>query len=210
MSDPTDEERWAEARAVLTEGPSPQLLARLRRRRRVLWLSVVALVVVGIAVGLLLALVSPHHRSAGHDDGDTALSLACYGLGLALEATGLVLLVRSGAVKAEARSSMLPLTRRQRRLLLHQVVGKEAVDPASLDLARDLARRLARQSPALPVILSGLALTGAARLASRPTVAHVVAETAGALFLVALAALGAQQSRRARRFLAEHPAGDRS
>src|SRR5205085_2096422 len=85
----TGEERWTEARTLLTDGPSPEAVARLRRRRRLLWMVLVALVVLGIAAGLVVGFLAPDHRSTHRDDGDVVLSLALYALGLVLEVTGL-------------------------------------------------------------------------------------------------------------------------
>src|SRR4051794_22703695 len=81
---PTAEARWTEARTLLTGGPSREVGARSRRRRRLRWIVLVALAVAGVAAGLVLGLLAPHPRSTPRDDGDIALSLAFYGLGLGL------------------------------------------------------------------------------------------------------------------------------
>ena len=140
----------------------------------------------------------------------TPRSLACYGLGLGLvlEVVGLVLIVRSGAFRSNLRSPLLPLTRAQRRGLLRQVLGRRPTEPATLDLGRDLARRLAAQIPALPLIFAGLALTGAGRMAGHPTAVRITIETVGIVLLLTAAAFGVRQGRSARRFLAEHPADE--
>jgi hypothetical protein len=202
----TDEERWAEARELLTGSPSPEAETRMRRRRRLLWISLGGLVVLAAAAGLVAGLLAPHHRSSSSSGGSTALALVLYGLGLGLEVTGLVVLVRSGGLRTNLTSPTSVLSRHQRRSLLRQVNGRQPADPASLPLARDLARRLSAQFRALPLVFSGLAFTGAGRLAGHPTAVQIGIESVSIVLLTAAAGFGVRQSRQAHRFLAEHPA----
>ena len=119
---------------------------------------------------------------------------------------GLVVSARTGNVERGGDSPLSALDRHQRRLLLREVQGRAPADPAHLDLARHLAYRQSMPRPALPYSFAGLVLLLArAWLVHPPGSLMAVLAVVTAFFLILLV-VGTVQARRARRFLAEHPA----
>jgi hypothetical protein len=193
----SDEAHWADARALLEEPPSEADLARLRRRVRISWLVVGPLLVAALAA-----------RFAAADDARArALTSRAFFLAVPiLLVVGLVVSARSGRVERRFESPLSALARHQRRLLLREVQGRAPADPAHLDLARYLAHRLSVPRPAMPISFAGLVLLLARGWFQHPTGPWAALASLATAFFLILAVVGAVQARRARRFLAEHPA----
>jgi len=193
----SDEAHWADARALLTEPPSEEDVARLRRRVRVSWLVVVPLVAAALVA-----------RFATADDAHArALIGRAFFLAVpVLIVVGLAVTGRSGRLERGFDSPLSALARHQRRLLLREVQGRAPADPAHLHLARYLAHRQCFPRPALPYSFAGLALLLARGWFAHPIGAWTALLIVPTAFFLALGILGAVQARRARRFLAENPA----
>jgi MFS family permease len=205
----TDEDRWAQAEELLHGAPGRVAEQRVRRRRLVVWLAIVGGIVAAGAVGLAVALVvhGPHH--AERPDPPLWREVT----GLCLSAAGLIVLIgalvslwRAGQFGNAWRAPTTALTREQRRSLRRQVRGKAPLEPAHLALARDLATRLTVSLHGNALLFLGLSLGWVGQLVDRPTAGR--AAFYGALLLLWLVGLGLgeRERRRAKRFLAAHPA----
>ena len=206
----TDEERWAQAEEILRNGPGPDARRRMRQRKILFWSLLGGSLLLGFVVAFVVALlVGPHHHR--HADRPLWQAIAEVGFGVAgIVVIGIALWVmwRSGRLRNPWQSPQSVLTWRQRRELSRQVLGKAAVDPARLPLARDLAERAALGYRNLLLIFLGVLLTYAGQLFSGRTGWHLWLPLASiALWLIAMP-LALRNSRRMQRFLAEHPAED--
>lgn len=205
-----DEERWAEAEAILAGKPSADAQRRGRRLRNRLLLSLVGLVVVALALGLLLALLFPghhhQHRSSGSTGWLAVTGLVVTGCGLLVEIVALVKMARSRQWGAAWRSPLMALTRRQRRSLAQQVRGKRPVDPARLALTRYTAERWEGQSPLIFLVFVGAGLIGAGNVLITPNAYHYGLAGYWVVLVVLMFVVWGRQRRQARRFLQEHPA----
>lgn len=207
-----DERRWGEAEAILNQSGDPVVARAVKRRRTRTWLLLVAAVVVSLLIAGVLGFVlagSASDTGTAADDSDplwaVVLVLAALTFGAGLIVMGIVRLARDGQWGARWRAPTSVLTRSQRKQLRRQVVGQQPVDPAHLPLARDLAERTTRMT-GLMMIFAGTAITqlGQAVTASRPWQQGVAAS---AVVMIAAAALAMRRdTRRARRFLTDHPA----
>ena len=135
------------------------------------------------------------------------------GVGLALALAGAVL-VGVGLVRTwrawrhrDGWAAAEPvLGRAERRELLAQVRGRRPADPARLPLARVLAGQLAVRS-GLALVLAGLCVLATGRWLLTGTVAAPEASAGAALVAAAVVGvLAHRDARRARHFLARHPA----
>lgn len=205
-----DEARWAEAQSILDRTPTESAELRLRRSRRNRWLLIVAFVLLGLAVAVLLALFVFDPLTEGNrseEDAPTWRAVTGFslsGLGLLFMVVALVIQFR-GLRRVRAWGSPLHvLTFRQRRELLAQVRGRGPDVQERIPLARHLAEVLLIQRLSLPV-MAGLVVNFVGLWI-------VDQETYRLVFIVVLVAalVGSglafrRESRRARRYLAEHP-----
>lgn len=202
-----DEERWAEAEALLARWrpePVDRRLARERQNQRVLTAGFV-LAGVALALALVLLAVDPPPHA---DDAPTWRVVT----GLTVSVIGLVFLVVGAGFRVPARRAPLAwgrplqaLNRRQRRELLRQVRGRTPVVPERIPLARHVAETLLDQQSALHVQTSllvsfiGLFIVGWSIVGTLYTVGMTAAVAAGAV-------QGHRDRRRLHRFLDAHPA----
>lgn len=146
----TDEQRWADAKAVLRHDlRGPTGVRVRRRRRRITGLLLAGPLLGGVVAGLIGGLVGEHQRHPAHH---VALPVWRTGLGIGLDALGLllaiasvVLVLRGNPWKASWRSPLFQLSRAQRKSLARQVRGQQPVEPEHLPLARHLAERMVFQ-----------------------------------------------------------------
>ena len=203
----TDEERWEQALSIARGTPSPPALDRQRRSRRnlLVWGSV--LVVVCVAAGAVAGfLFGGSDSPRGDDDGWRLLpepwSLVAFVVGLGLEVTGFVLLVRAGQWGARWKTAVSVLTRAQRRSVLRQMRGRAPVVPEQLPVVVDLARRVVLMDRLL-LVFAGLVVLQTGNIGDEPVwllvllLLGVVAVTVGAVALLV-------ERRRALRFLQQH------
>ena len=119
MSSRTDEDRWVEAQSLLDRVPTEAAEQRFRRRRRNVWLQVVAVLVAATAIALLLAFVLIDRGTLGeHTDVPTwqaVVGFSLSGIGLVWAVVALVAQVRGTRRVGGYRSALFVLTRRQRR-----------------------------------------------------------------------------------------------
>ena len=204
-----DGERWAQAQSVLDRRPSDQAGRRLRRVRRLTWAGIAGGVVVVAALGVLVVVLTA--GSDGSPGGDTTPmwqeigGLVVQGVGVVVEIVGIMAMRRAGMFGKDRWS--IPgavLTRSQRRSLLHQVQGREPVDPRRLSLARDVARRLIVQRAQLLLLVGILTLQLGQTISSPSTWRVLLAGAFTVLYAVLLGQLE-RNARRAERFLAAHP-----
>lgn len=197
----SDEARRADAHALLGDPPSDEELARLRRRLRLFWWIVGALLTAALAAVLL---------TSGHPHGRSVAARVIFGAGLLIGLVGVLIglvgVATSGSLGRSSDPSMSTLAGPQRRLLLREVQGRTPADPAHLDLARSLALRISFPKPALPFSFGGLVLLLGAGWLGHPSEVRIAVLSVATVFFLGLLVLGTLQARRARRFLAEHPA----
>ena len=203
-----DDARWADALSLLERTPTESAAQRLRRARRLRWLFVASLLLVTLALGAIVALllIDP---STDHDtDVPTWRAVAGFsicGLGLLVAAVALVIQFRGLRRAGVWRSPLHVLRFGQRRELLRQVRGRGPDVPERIPLARHMAEVLLTQRLALPV-QAGLLLNFAGLWIADPrTYRLVLIVVLGAVLLGAGIAFR-RENRRARRYLAEHPA----
>jgi len=173
-------------------------------RREVLPVVTVALVSAAVvAVLVVLALVGLTAPPGGVSGWQVA---AGYGLalaGLALQLSGVVVLLRSNHRRWAGRRRPPQPSRAIRKRLLAQVRGRRPAEPADLPRAREVAEQLIRARPAAFSQLGlGVTFTGrwiAAQTQSRALLAGVV------LLILLLTVLVERDARRARQFLGDHP-----
>ena len=204
------QQRWGAAQLLLDgQDPGPLAVSRLRRNKVLLRALVGVLLVLPLLVVIALVL---HDAPSPQHTPDPRVPRARVVLGVVLSGAGLLVNALAlwdllgGRVQRKALGEPLQvLTRTQRQELLRQVRGQAPADPGRLPLARGLAELLLGQRQA-PLILGGqlLAQTGLAVLNGRSYQVALAAVMA-ALFGV-VAPLILRETRRARAFLARHPA----
>ena len=209
MADPsTDAARWAEAQSVLDRAPTESAEERLRRSRRFLLMIVAAIVLLSVAVAVV-ALVFWHGRStrsaADVPTWQGVLGVVVVGTGLVFECYGVVTMLRRNRRLRAWRSPTAVLTSAQRKDLRSQVRGQVPVAPDRVPLARDLAERLIAQSIAV-VTNAGLAIMWVGQWIESPSTWRWMVAIAYGLLLGVSWCFTQRDVRRARRFLAEHPA----
>ncbi|MCZ2837507.1 hypothetical protein [Modestobacter sp. VKM Ac-2985] len=200
-----DDRRWAEAVSAL--GLTPDGGARwLRPTRLLTWSWVLALAVLALAGGLLLAVLSTDELvpDPGPSGGWEAAGLVVQGAGLTVMLGYGLVAWRSGLFRAAWSRPAAVLSRAQRRGLLAQVRGRAEADPARLPLARDLARRLVLQHHQL-LLFVGVVVQQVGRAIGAPTRSTLVLTAVVTVVLLVGAALTHREARRAGRFLADHP-----
>ncbi len=138
-----DEQRWAQARALLDRGPSEVAQQRLPRwRRRRVW-ALAALFVVSVAVVVIVrVLFGGVSSSASVPRWQQVAGFSVAGAGLVLQLTGVVAGVRSARRMRAWSSPLAVLTAAQRKELTSAVRGRRSVEPDRLPLARLVAERL--------------------------------------------------------------------
>ena len=211
MTDRTadDEARWAEAQSLLDRRPTESAAQRLRRSRRNRWLLIAALVLVGLAAAVLLALFvlddgTDRRRTEDVPTWQVVTGFAISGLGLLFMVVALVVQFR-GLRRVRAWGSPLHvLTLRQRKELLRQVRGRGPDVPERVPLARHLAEVLLAQRLGLPVQAGLLVNFAGLWIVDRETV-RLVLVAVFAVLLVVGGVLVQCESRRARRYLVEVP-----
>ena len=203
-----DEQRWAEARSVLDRRPTPQAHRRQRRQAATTWVVVVAVLVFAGAVSAFLASLifpsspSPSAPVAGWRDD---VGLAITAAGLLIETAGIIAIVRSGLWGARWRAPVAVLTRRQRRSLTRQVLGKVPPVPQRLPLARDFAETLS-SSRVLIVLYAGVALLPVGNAMGEASTTRMLWALVPAALVVLGGVITERQARLADRFLRQHPA----
>ena len=207
-----DEARWAEAESILDRTPTESAAERVRRSRRNRWLLVAGFVLVGVAVAVLLALFvfdsrTDRERSGGVPTWQAVTGFSLSGIGLLLMVVTLVIQFRALRRVRAWGSPLHVLTFRQRRELLRQVRGRGPDVPARVPLARHLASLLRTQGLALPVMAALLLNFVGLWIVDRETYRLIFIGWFIAL-LVASGVAFRRESRRARRYLAEHPVPD--
>jgi hypothetical protein len=202
----TDEERWAQAESILANNPTPSAEARTRRVRTMVWLSVVGVVVLSAAVGVLAAVLfgHGHHRPSHVPAWQEITGLTVQLAGVAVEIAGFVILRRRRQWGARWRTPTAVLTRAQRRSLVQQVRGRIPAEPARLRLTRDLAGRLLDQRGVL-VLYVGIAIVNVGQTILHPTAFRIGLSVVLLVLYAVVIPLGRRQRRQAQRFLAEHP-----
>jgi hypothetical protein len=204
-----DEARWAEAQSILDRTPTDSAEQRLRRARRNRWLLVGGFVLLCLAAGVLVALFvfdpAPDRNTDDVPTWGAVVGFTLSGLGLLFMVVALVVQFR-GLRRVRAWGSPLHvLTFRQRRELLRQVRNRGPDIPERVPLARRLAGLLSTQRLALPVQAGMLVNFVGLWIVDRETYRLVFV----AVFAMLLIVAGVQfrrENRRARRYLAEHPA----
>ncbi len=203
-----DEARWAEAQSILDRHPTESADKRLHRAKRLRWLLVLGLVLLGLVLALLFALLvfdpSPEYDRPGVSTWQAVTGLSISGLGIVLMLVALVFHFRRTRRARGWSSPMYLLTRRQRKELLKQVRGQAPAVPERVPLARHLAELLLLQRLALAVQAGMLVNFAGLWIADRATYRLVFVGILAVLLLVG-AVLFRREDRRARRFLAEHP-----
>ncbi len=206
------DDRWREANRLLDHTPDDATVRHLRRRRRTALLIVgggFLIIVVGSVFVAAIFAGSGHHPVHRHT---LRPPLWRAGPGLAVILCGLVLLfasmvkqIRSGAFGPKWARPMTALTRRQRRLLYRQVMGKVPADAAQLPLARHMALWLIRQQGPFQLLFMGLAVGQVGQ-------AILVAQLWRAVFAAALITVAVvciivlhQRATRAKLFIEHHP-----
>jgi hypothetical protein len=198
-----DDARWAEALASLEHGPTPVVRARVRRLR------LVALGILGLLMvpALLLPFLLPDRPDRpAPDEPTTALEvigLVALSLAIVVEATALVLVVRSN--RGRWVSPLAALTQRQQRDLRAQVRGEAPPLPARVPLARYLAESALRQRP-VALVLLGAALLWTGMALTAPSWWGAAVAVAFAAFAGAAWVRVRREEGSARRFLDQHPA----
>jgi hypothetical protein len=202
----TDEERWAQAESILANNPTPSAEARTRRVRTMVWLSVVGVVVLSAAVGVLAAVLfrHGHHRPSHVPAWQEITGLTVQMAGVAVEIAGFVILHRRRQWGARWRTPTAVLTRVQRRSLVRQVRGRIPADPSRLPLTRDLAGRLVDQR-GLVVLFVGIAILNVGQTILHPSPFRIGLTAVIVGVYAACIPLMRRQRRQAQRFLAEHP-----
>ncbi|MGY2081892.1 hypothetical protein [Modestobacter sp. SYSU DS0657] len=203
-----DDRRWAEALSVLDRAPSADTRDRLRRARLLRWSWALAVAVLALAGGLLLAVLAGDELvpDPGPSGGWPAAGLVVQCAGLAVMLGYGVVAWRTGLFRA-AWSQFHPtavLSRDQRRGLRAQVRGRAEVDPARLPLAREVARQFVLQRHQLLLIV-GVVVQQLGRAIGAPTRSTVIFSAVATVVLLVVAALVHREARRAERFLADHP-----
>ncbi|MGY1856197.1 hypothetical protein [Modestobacter sp. SYSU DS0290] len=203
-----DDRRWAEALSVLDRAPSAATRDRLRRARLLRWSWALGVAALGLAGGLLLAVLAGDGLvpDPGPSGGWVAAGLAVQSAGLAVMLGYGVVAWRTGLFRA-AWSQVHPtavLSRVQRRALRAQVRGQAEVDPARLPLAREVARQFVLQRHQL-LLLVGVMVQQLGRAIGAPTRSTVIFTAVATVVLLVVAALMHREARRAERFLADHP-----
>ncbi|MGY1842795.1 hypothetical protein [Modestobacter sp. SYSU DS0875] len=204
-----DDRRWAEALSVLERAPSADTRDRLRRARLLRWSWALAVAVLALAGGLLLAVLAGDELvpDPGPSGGWAAAGLVVQGAGLAVMVGYLLVAWRAGLFRLAwwqtQPTSVLSPT--QRRSLLAQVRGRAEVDPAQLPLARDLAQRLVLQRHQA-LLAVGVVVQQVGRAIGAPTRTNLVITVLAVGVLVLVVVLVCREAGRAQRFLTEHPA----
>ena len=204
-----DEARWSEAQSILDRTPTESAARRLRRSQRTTWLLVASVVVSGLALGavVVVVLLAGGHSPSPGDDVPTAQAATGFGV----SAVGLLVMVfglwwhSRGARGARAYGSPLRvLTRHQRKELLAQVRGRTPVEPERGPLARHVAGLMKVQWLVI-IPQTGLLLNFTGLWIAAPaTWRMALVGTSASIVLVAAVVLG-RNSRRAQRFLDQHP-----
>ena len=204
-----DEQRWAAATARLVAGPTPEEEQRDRYRRRRVWLLAGVLTVVAVGAGIAVGLLS-----GDEPEPDPEIARWRELTGLALSLGGLLGLLVGGVVAWRSglwghlwRWPTRGLSRAQQRLLNRQVQGKVPTGPRQLPLARALAHRLALQDR-LGIMWAGLGVQQVGQLVRAESGGDLVLPSLVLALLLAAVVAVTVQARRARRFLAAHPARD--
>jgi len=200
--------RWADAESLLTDEPTEAARRRVRRTLRMRIGLVVAALLVVVAVVAVMAVLSDDGSRARPPDepaagADIWLVLALVGLVLTL--AGAVLTWRSTRVPNGWGNPLFALRGAERRELLAQIGGRRPVDPARLPLARDLATRVIGQRW-MVLILAGQSLNVLGLWLAAPTTPKAVLAVAALPLLAGGWTYAEWAARRARRFLAAHPA----
>ncbi len=201
-----DEQRWAQARALLDRGPSEVAQQRLQCWRLRRFWALAALLVVSVAVvvivRVLLGGVSSSASPVPRWQQVAGFSVA--GAGLVLQLTGVVAGVRSARRMRAWSSPLAVLTAAQRKELTSAVRGRRSVEPDRLPLARLVAERLlvARSSVAAHLGLEVLFV--GQWIADPETWRAAIAVGYGVLLVTAWPFLH-RDIRAARRFLLAHP-----
>jgi hypothetical protein len=207
MTAATDEDRWAQAQAVLDGVPteSTDRLLRSARRRRLVVVFSLLLAIPALALFFVLVLGAEgfsEHVRVPTWRGVVGFSIS--GVGLLLMVVALVVQFRAMRPLSAWRGPMNVLTRQQRMELLRQVRGRAPVPPERIPLGRHLAELLLLQRFAV-VPQVGFLVNFAGQWIAEPATWRLV--LIGFLALV-LGAAGIQFRRegvRMRRFLEEHP-----
>lgn len=206
-----NEARWAEARSILDRSPTEPAEQHLRRSRRVqLWLVLGGVLTVTAAVMVLFLLVVDRALLRTERDPATPQMVAGFvisGLGLVLMFVVLVVHVRANRRTRAFRSPLYVLSHRQRKELLAQVRGRAPVRPQHVPLARHVAEQVVMQRMAVGS-QAGLLVSQVGLWIAQPSTFRTWLVSILGLFLAVFAVVLHRQSRRARRFLAEHPAAD--
>lgn len=205
------EDDWARARAVLDRLPPEPADRRSRRLRVQQRLLVLGALVVALCVVTLLVLLVVDRGALRAEARPSSWRL---GAGFALQVAGLAgmiaaLAVHSGAVR-HTRGWTRPLhwlTRREQKGLLRQARGQDPLVPEQLPLVRhaallNLAQRVPLASP------SALLLLAVGQYVAMPDPVRLVLGLGMAACVVAVGLLDRRDTRRLRRFLAQHPESD--
>ncbi len=200
-----DEARWAEAQSILDRAPTESAQQRLRRSRdlTVLFLAAAFLLIaiVTTVLGVLLH-GTLESQLPKVPTWQAAIGYTIAVAGLLLQAFGLVVMSRNN--RPRWRSPLAALTRRQRKELLAQARGLQPIEPARLPLARDMAQQLINQR-ALMVANSGLGIAFTGQWIASPTAWRAVLAISYGLVQAVAWLFVQRNTRRARRFLEEHP-----
>jgi hypothetical protein len=206
-----DEERWAQARALLEGAADASVQQRTRRlRRRIVGVGVALVLAAGV-MGVLFGLYGP-------DDVGTRppeVSTARQATGLVIIFAGLGLLgffvvkgLRMQRGLGGFQGPTAVLTRAQQRQLLAQVRGRRDADPAHLPLARNLAERMLVQRWLVIGLVVCFGAMTVGQWISTTALPQLLLTTAAAILFGVACAFAIRDARRARAFLAAHPAGD--
>ena len=210
-SEDDEDPRWAQADALLAGSKDQEVLERARRRRNqtllLIFTAMLTLTALGAAIGYWVAGQQDTNDTAPAASADPrwveVLSWTCSALGLALIIVGGVQLWRRKLLGGRWRAPTAALSRRQRRDLRRQVLGRAPLQPARLPLLRDLAQRMTKQ-PSLIIGFAGALLTQvgpAVGSSSRWRLLFVL--TIGVLYIVAAVQI-MRDARRAHKFLTTH------
>jgi hypothetical protein len=203
-----DEARWAEAQSLLDRRPTESAEQRLRTARCRRWLLLGVLLLVVGAAGAALGAWLAEPGSAGAGDVGTwrvVVGFSLSGAGLLAMVVALFLQIRRTRRLRGWRSPLLVLSRAQRKELVGQVRGRISLQPRRLPLARHLAELQLIQEFLL-IGQVGLLVHFAGLAIAEPETWRLVIVWVGVPVWVALGIVVFRESRRARRFLAQHPA----
>ena len=204
-------QRWGAAQRLLDgDDPGDRAQQQLQRRRvRLRVLCVVLILLPLLVVAVVFALHSgtptgsaprlpvPREREV--------LGLVLSGAGLLTSALGLVRLLRGRGLRKALSAPLAVLSYAQRRELLRQVRGQVPADPSRLALSRTLAELLLDQQATL-LILGGQVLSQAGLALVNPHPLRVALVGVFAAVCIVGVPLTVREVRRARAFLARHPA----